>query len=107
MKPIRFVWLLSASLLLSACQPASTSPLDKTASKISADGAPNVAVDCRTGQALSAPAPAEMGIGSASLEHRGDQAVVTINFPRSSDLSGSFAAANTLYFGSIGFIDPN
>jgi hypothetical protein len=107
MKPIRFVLLLSVSLLLWACQPASIGVPDKSTSKISASGDPNVAIDCKTGRALTSPAPAEVGIGGASLEHRGDQAVITINFSRSTDLAAAFAAANMPYFGGIGFVDPS
>ena len=107
MKHLRVAALLIACVWLWGCQPASTGNLDKSAAIISVSGDPNAAIDCKTGRVLTSPAPADVGLGGASLEHRGDQAVVTLNFPRTADLAEAFAAANTPYFGGIGFIDPN
>ncbi len=133
MKHLRFVFMLIASLLLWGCLPGITptpeaptpipdtpTPSAPTATplpiavpsatlveyRVFASGDPNAAINCQTGKPLDSKAPAVLGIGAASLEHVGDQAVVTFNFPRTNDLVKDFAATRLPYFGGIGFIDP-
>jgi hypothetical protein len=116
MKHLRVVVLLIVCLLLWGCQggkAATVVPIEPApaaaplSSKISISGDPGAAIDCKTGQALTSPAPAAIGLGGASLEHVGDQAVVTFNFPHAEDLPATLANDNVPYFGGISFVDPN
>ncbi len=136
MKHFRVVTILIASLLLWGCQgllppvptseestptpsapepsvatatppPAVTPEATTNPSKISASGDPNAAINCKTGKPLGPTAPPVLGIGAASLDHVGDQAVVIFTFPRTNDLINSFVATKLPYYGGIGFIDPN